>query len=361
MDYGDYIGCRSPEIGRLSVETAIPCRMIAMQPERRQRWERLAHLLDRLQRQGVSALDVAALKEVCRLYRQVTIDLSRARADGDDPDLVRYLNHLAARAHGQVYRAKPVDIRPLFTFILLGFPRLVRARALPILIATAVLVLSALASWLAVVRDPELAYALFDEQVVEYENVRLEKQQGEYRGNFTFDVKESPLVAVAIIGNNVKVAVTMFALGALCCLPGILIVVYNGRMLGTLSGLVWSHGYLLDFYALICTHGVLELSAFCIAAGGGLMVGWAIISPGRRTRREALRRAAAEAFGLLAGAALMLVVAGILEAYVTPHFSQPVRWAVAFVSALVLSAYLGLAGRRNQPFKASEHSAKSEF
>ena len=57
----------------------------------------------------------------------------------------------------------------------------------------------------------------------------------------------------------------------------------------------------------------------------------------------------------------MLVVAGILEAYVTPHFSQPVRWAVAFVSALVLSAYLGLAGRRNQPFKASEHSAKSEF
>src|SRR5207302_154486 len=114
-----------------------------------------------------------------------------------------------------------------------------------------------------------------------FENIRLEQQEGEYRGNFTFDVKQSPLVAVVIIGNNIRVAVVAFAAGALCCLPCILLLVYNGRMLGTLTGLVWNHGYVLAFYSLILTHGVLELSAICISGGSGIMLGWALIAPGR--------------------------------------------------------------------------------
>jgi uncharacterized membrane protein SpoIIM required for sporulation len=319
-----------------------------MKQDQRQRWDELTQLLDRLDRKGVPALSVVELKQLCRLYRQVTIDLSRARTDAADPDLVRYLNYLAARAHGHVYRSRPVSIRPLFTFISRGFPRLVRRHARPILAAVAVLVLTTVASWLAVVREPELAYALFNEETVEYENLRLERQQGEYRGNFTFDVGESPLVAVMIIGNNIRVAVLSFAFGALCCLPGILLLVFHGRMLGTLSGLVWNHGFFLDFYGLILTHGVLELSAICIAGGGGLLLGWALIAPGRWSRRDALRRAAGEAFGLLAGAALLLVVAGLIEAYVTPHFSKSVRWSVALGSAFMLAAYLGFAGRRQE-------------
>jgi uncharacterized membrane protein SpoIIM required for sporulation len=321
--------------------------------EQRRRWEELNGLLQAAERGGAEALSVVQLKRLCHLYRQVTIDLSRARAEGDDPDLVRYLNHLAARAHGQVYAARPVDVRPLFGFVVAGFPRLVRRHTRPILVATGVFLLSTLLSFLAVVRNPDLAYSLFDERVVEYENIRLEKQQGEYRGNFTFSVVQSPLVAVAIIGNNVRVAATAFALGALLCLPGILILVYNGRMLGTLTGLVWVHGFFLDFYALILTHGVLELTAICISGGAGLMLGWSLIAPGRLPRGDALRLAAREAFGLLAGAALMLVVAGCIEAYVTPHFPQVVRWSVAGASALFLVVYFGLAGRtREKPFAA---------
>ncbi len=320
--------------------------MTVMAPNQRDRWDALTQLLDRADHQGLEKLSVAELKQLCRLYRHVTIDLSRARTDGDDPELIRYLNYLAARAHGRVYRTRPVHIGPLFAFLTRGFPRLVRRHALPLLVASSVFVLTTLASWLAVVREPELAYTIFDEQVVEYENLRLERQQGEYRGNFTFDVGQSPLVAVMIIGNNIRVAISAFAFGALCCLPCVLMLVYNGRMLGTLSGLVWNRGYFLDFYSLILTHGVLELTAICISGGAGLMLGWAVIAPGPYTRRDALRRVAGEAFGLLAGAALMLVVAGIIEAYVTPHFPAPVRWSVALLSAGCLIAYFGFAGRR---------------
>jgi uncharacterized membrane protein SpoIIM required for sporulation len=324
--------------------------------EQRQRWEELNTLVQSAERGGVDRLSVPQLKRLCRLYRQVTIDLSRARAEADDPDLVRYLNHLAARAHGQVYAARPVDVRPLLAFIVAGFPRLVRHQARPILVATAVFVLSSLFSFLAVLRDPETAYSLFDEHIVEFENVRLEKQEGEYRGNFTFDVARSPLIAVAIIGNNIRVAATAFALGTLLCLPGICVLVYNGRMLGTLTGIVWLHGYFLDFYSLILTHGVLELTAICIAGGAGLMLGWALIAPGRLPRRVALTQAAREAFGLLGGAALMLIVAGCIEAYVTPHCPRGVRWSVAVASAVFLIVYFGFAGRSTAWFSGGSEN-----
>jgi uncharacterized membrane protein SpoIIM required for sporulation len=296
----------------------------------------------------VRALSADEVKRLCSLYRQVTIDLSQARAAGDDPAVLLYLNSLAARAHGQVYAARRLSVRPLLRFAASGFPRVVRRNWRAVGAAAAVFLLTSLASWLAVVRNPELAYSLFDERIVEYENLRLEKQQGEYRGNFTFDVSRSPLVAAQIIGNNVRVAITAFALGAAGCVLGVFLLVYNGRMLGTLSGLVWNGGYFVGFYSLILTHGVLELSAICIAAAGGLRLGWALLAPGNLARRDAFRAAAPDAFGLLGGSVLILIVAGVIEAFVTPHFGATVRWSVAAGTGLLLTLYLGLAGRRAQ-------------
>jgi uncharacterized membrane protein SpoIIM required for sporulation len=316
---------------------------MAVAPQKR--WQELTRLLKRIGFVGVSRLKVREVKRLCRLYRHVTIDLSRARANGEDPELVRYLNQLAVQAHGQVYRPQPVSLLPLVSFVAVGFPRLVRQRAVPVLLATAIFFLTSLASWLAVVRDPEVAYSLFDEHVVQYENVRLEKEQGEYRGNFTFEASASPFYSALIIANNIYVSFRVFALGALFGLPGVLELVQNGRMLGTFTGLVWNHRHFVDFYSLILTHGVLELTAICIAGGGGLLLGWSLIAPGPYTRRDALRRSAPDAFGLLAGAVLLLIPAGLIEGHVTPHFSALVRWSVAGGSALFLIAYLGFAGR----------------
>ncbi len=316
-----------------------------MHDERRSRWKELDNLLVRVEKGGLARLSVPEVKRLGQLYRQVTIDLSRARTAAAHPDLLRYLNGLAARAHGQVYRAPPVNLRPVFLFLLTGFPRLVRRQWLPLLAATLVLAGTSLVSAAAVVADPNLAYSLFDPNMVEYENLRLEKQQGEYKGNFTFSVQQSSLVGALIIINNVFVALRLFAFGVMLCLPCLLFLVYNGRMLGTLEGMMLVHGYFLDFNALILTHGVLELSALCIAGGSGLLLGWAVIAPGRLPRREALRSIAPDAFGLLAGSLFLLVIAGLIEAYFTPHFPQGARWSVAGGTALLLAAYLTLAGR----------------
>jgi uncharacterized membrane protein SpoIIM required for sporulation len=103
-------------------------------------------------------------------------------------------------------------------------------------------------------------------------------------------VKESAVVAVLIIANNIYVAMRAFAFGALLGLPCLYLLIYNGRMLGTLEGLVYNHGYFRDFNALILTHGVLELTAICISGGSGLLLAKAIIALGNRTPRAALGR-----------------------------------------------------------------------
>ncbi len=320
-----------------------------MRADRRRRWDDLADLLTRVDRRGVAGLPTDQVKRLGALYRQVTVDLSQARAAADDPGLVHFLNALTARAHGRVYAAKPLRLRPLVDFVAGGFAATVRRNWPAVGAAAGIFLLATLASGLAVVRDPEVAYSLFDETVVEYENVRLEKQEGEYRGNFTFDVSLSPLVAAQIIGNNVRVAIAGFALGSVGCVFGVFLLVYNGRMLGTLSGLVYNGGYLVGFYALIMTHGVLELSAICIATAGGLKLGWALLAPGRLARADAFKAAAGDSFGLLAGSILMLVVAGTIEAFVTPHFGAAVRWSVAGGTGLVFALYVGLAGRHSRP------------
>jgi uncharacterized membrane protein SpoIIM required for sporulation len=318
---------------------------IAIRENRRERWEELTELLDRAGTRGVAALDVGQINRLCRLYRQVTIDLSQARSSGEDRVVLQYLNGLAARAHGQVYSTKRASLRPFFQFLTTGFARAIRGNWKAVAASAGIFLLTTLASFLAVVRNPELAYSLFDEHLAEHENIRLEKQEGEYRGNFTFDVNESPMVAVMIIGNNIQVAILGFSLGALACVLGIFVLVYNARMLGTLSGLVWNGGYFVGLYSLILTHGVLELSAICIATAGGFRLGWTLIAPGGMGRRDAFRHAAKDAFALLAGSIVMLIIAGVIEAFVTPHFGPTVRWSVAIGTGTLFALYVALAGR----------------
>jgi uncharacterized membrane protein SpoIIM required for sporulation len=321
-----------------------------MRQTRRERWDQFSALLNQLRWRGIRSLSVDQVKQLCRLYRHVTIDLSQARAAGEDPAVVQYLNSLAARGHGQVYTTRGLSLRPALQFIAFGFAVALRRNWRTVSISVGLFLLTTVASALAVVRNPELAYSLFDPDVVEAENIRLEKQNGEYRGNFTFPPEVSPLMAAVIILNNVKVAVLGFTLGAMGCVLGLFLLVYNGRMLGTLSGLVWNGGYLLGFYSLIMTHGVLELSAICISTAGGLRLGWAAIAPGQTTRADAFRLAAGDAFALLLGSILMLVIAGLIEAYVSPHFGPQVRWSVAAGTGILFALYVTLAGRgHNKP------------
>jgi hypothetical protein len=67
-------------------------------------------------------------------------------------------------------------------------------------------------------------------------------------------------------------------------------------------------------------------------------------------RRDALALAARNSIQLLGGAVPWLIIAGIIEAFISPSevIPWPVKWAVGIGSGIVFYSYLFFAGREKK-------------
>jgi uncharacterized membrane protein SpoIIM required for sporulation len=89
-------------------------------------------------------------------------------------------------------------------------------------------------------------------------------------------------------------------------------------LLGAVAGLAWGAGNGRPFAELVVAHGVLELSCIVVAGAAGLRLGWSLIDPGRLPRSLAVRQEARRAVLIALGTAPWLIVAGLVEGFLTP-------------------------------------------
>ncbi|GHD42724.1 stage II sporulation protein M [Mycetocola manganoxydans] len=116
------------------------------------------------------------------------------------------------------------------------------------------------------------------------------------------------------------------------------VILMNAQNLGVTAAVLFSFGHGDTFFLYIAPHGMLELTAIFVAGAGGLRIFWAWVAPGNRTRGQALAEDARSLFTVAIGLVLVLLVAGILEGFVTP---QPWPWPVKIgLGALALGAFL---------------------
>jgi uncharacterized membrane protein SpoIIM required for sporulation len=110
---------------------------------------------------------------------------------------------------------------------------------------------------------------------------------------------------------------------------------------GAINALVFKYGMGHSLWAFVAGHAVLEFTAIFIAGGAGLMIGLSLLAPGERTRREALVENGAVAIKLMAGCFPMFVIAGLIEAFISPlPIHSGYRFAVSAATAVALAAYL---------------------
>ena len=305
--------------------------------DRQTRWSELEQMVNRARRGRLRTTSADELERFGILFRHASSDLAIARRDFPDAAITEYLNQLCSRSHPLLYRGSPVRLSTLPRAFLLGIPRAWRSAWPYMLTSVATLALGFLAGWIAVYLRPDLRASLvpaslFDQMA---------------RGQVSGGVDYAPLAAFDIIQNNIRVALIAFAGGVLLGIPTVLALVSNGWMLGTVAAAVSIGGYNLQFWSLIAPHGVIELSIIVIAGGSGLMLGDAILRPGQLRRGDALSAAARRAVWLACGAALLLVVAGCLEAFVSPsRLPEGAKLAVGASTGVVLYLWLLLAGRR---------------
>jgi uncharacterized membrane protein SpoIIM required for sporulation len=308
-------------------------------------WQRLDALLKRVERHGVRALSPDEIFELGRLYRAATSDLAYAQGRGYDRALLEYLNRCVARAYAHVYaRAPESSMRRISNFYANVFPQEFRRSFPYFAICAAITIACAVVAYVLVRTHPADAYALLPKSLVS-EQIR----KSLHDSNFAVDPSFGPAMSALIITNNVKVSIIAFAgcitLGALT----IYIIAFNGLMLGGMGALFANAGFGRDFWATIAPHGVIELTAIQIAGAAGLLIAAAFVYPGRMRRRDLIVANARRAGTLIVGVASMLIVAGTIEAFISPRrWPESGRIGVGLLTALGLILYFTGSGREKE-------------
>lgn len=297
-------------------------------------WERLDVLSRRSRR-----LSGAEADELVDLYQRTATHLSAVRSSAPDPALVGRLSSLVARSRGSVTGARAASLRDVSDFFLLRFPAAVY-RARWWWISTAVvslLVALALGWWIAVNPDVQNSLAPPDEirQLIDQDFASYYSSNP--AGSFAFKVWT----------NNAWLTAMVIASGGLLGLPIPYMLLQNSVNVGVIGGFMAAHGRLDLFFGLILPHGLLELTAVFIGAGVGLRLGWTIIAPGDQPRSIAVPREGRAAITVALGLVVVLLVSGVIEAFVTP--SGLPTWArigVGLVAWSGILAYVLVLGRR---------------
>ena len=138
-----------------------------------------------------------------------------------------------------------------------------------------------------------------------------------------------------------QVAFFAFALGITLGVGTLFMVVQNALLLGVLAGAFAAAGKSGPFWSLILPHGLLELTAICIAAGAGLRMGWSIVDPGDRPRTRALAEEARDAVMVVLGVIPAFVIAAFIEGFVTGSaLPNPVEIGLGAAVAVGYVAFL---------------------
>jgi uncharacterized membrane protein SpoIIM required for sporulation len=137
-----------------------------------------------------------------------------------------------------------------------------------------------------------------------------------------------------------------FALGALLGLGTLYVMAMNGALIAAVLALVYRAGYGHELVSFMVGHGVIELSCIFLAGGAGLLIGSAILLPGDLSRGDALKTRGLEAVRLIAGCVPLLIIAGIIEGFISPAPINPaIKFAIGITTGLALYSYLIFAGR----------------
>lgn len=308
--------------------------------ERKNNWQRLEDLLSMLEFSSLSGFSKIEVREFGELYRRAASDLAIARAETRDPKLVNYLNSLVIRAHGKIYRAESQGANLVWKFFANDFPQAFRRKWKFIALAFGVFMFFAIAGFILCYSDQKFVDTLGLNEV----SIKAKSNE-----KWWLSLNDANQIGSSqILTNNILVSLMAIAYGAFFGIGTLYVLFQNGLINGGLLGVCYKTNP--EFGNALVTfmvgHGVIELSCIFIAAGAGMLIGYALINPGDLTRGAALKKNGLEAVRLAIGCACLLVVAGIIEGFLSPSALPPfVKFGTGILTGIAVYSYLLLVGR----------------
>ncbi|QYX55720.1 stage II sporulation protein M [Roseovarius sp. SCSIO 43702] len=316
--------------------------------EREAGWKKLDALVTQAEKRGVQGMSYEDTLALASLYRQAMNSLSVARAISMDRALLAYLEALCARAYLVVYAPQESVTGVLGRLFTHGIPQAVRRCGTALFIGFLAMILGAFTGYMLYLQDPAWFFTFVPGELADG---RTPSASTSYLRSTLFDDDRHSgeslgVFASFLFSHNTQVAILTFTLGIFVTLPSFILTYYNGLILGAFFAMFAQAGLGYELFGWLSIHGVTELSAICVACAGGAQLGLAVLLPGNRTRRAALRERGRDAVKLMVLAGLMLIVAAFVEGFLRQTVqSTELRLAIGWGLGLGWIAWLLLSGR----------------
>jgi uncharacterized membrane protein SpoIIM required for sporulation len=320
------------------------------QAQARSRWSNLESLLAALDSRPDRRLKPAEAELLQELYAQAAADLNRVTHGALAPALREYLERLVARAYAELYYAPPTRSEVWqprrWLRIFTAFPEAFRRQSRYFALALLITLLGCALGGLAVRYDPASVGVLLPADYLRNPSERVhEDEKGRNRHLDSSQIEAA--FSAQLITHNIRVALLAAALGVTFGIGTALLLFENGVLLGAVAVRYTQQGFGLFVTAWLLPHGAFEIPSILIAGQAGFYLARLLL---RRREDRKMRQSMREWLVLIAGLAMMLVWAGMMEAFFSQHQAPVLPYgfkvAVGAAELALLTTYLLLVGRK---------------
>jgi len=279
-------------------------------------------------------------------FREIAQDLNTAKANGYDPAIIERLNALVNEGNQILYTQRTSPLKTLVNFILKTFPHKVRSQWKGILAVSLLFYGIAVFFVILCIQFPDITKELIPgEQLMEIE--QMYNPYSEYYLKPRNVSSDADMFGFYIY-NNISIAFRTFAGGIFAGIGSLLFLCFNAGFLGIIGGHLISIGYWKTFIPFIIAHGAFELTAIVFCAYAGLLLGYSFFVTKGLSRGASIRKAGEDALPIIAGSALMLVIAAVIEAFWSSKHLYPIQLRIGTGIGfwILVLLYFLLAGRK---------------
>lgn len=308
----------------------------------RPHWNDLERLLARLEAEPDRRMTLEQVQHFHRLYERTAADLAKIATFSSEPETRRYLEHLIARAYGEIHetRERSRRLQPLKWFFQ-DLPRTFRRHLRAFGLSLGITLAGCAFGGLAIAFDPASKAVLMPfahlqgdpaDRVAEEEQAAADRLAG---GKTSF--------SAFLMTHNTKVSIFALALGMTWGVGTMILLFYNGVILGAVAVDYLRAGQAKFLLGWLMPHGVVEIPAILIAGQAGLVLALALVGWGRPIPLAArLREVSRDVVTLIFGVALLLVWAGLVEAFLSQYHEPVIPYAAKIAFGTVELILLGL-------------------
>lgn len=328
------------------LKSTLSLRSASFRKNREHNWIELEKIIDHIDKKGIASVSLDEAQNLPLLYRSAISSLSVARSIVLDRHLILYLETLVLRGYLAVYGPRTGIIDNLQFFFTKSFPYYVFKARWHLLFTICVFFVG-IAGGMSLVRyDPSYFSIIVPQELAGGRgpfSTAEELWNGELFAPWPGFIDSFIVFANSLFTHNTVVGILCFCLGVFAGIPTVLLLIYQGLIVGAFLEIHYDKGLLIHSVGWLSIHGVTELLAIFLCGTGGLIVAEKLLFPGELPRLESLVIYGRRAATIAAGSILLFFVAGILEGGVRQLVaSTPLRFLIAFITGAFWFFYFAL-------------------